>query len=242
MKSPLTILFEDNHLLAVFKPAGMLSQGDKSGDQPVVDIMKNYIKERDQKPGNVFLGLVHRIDRPVSGVLLLAKTSKALSRMNALFQQHKVHKLYLAAVSGKIHIKSRELINYLKKDKDKNKVNSYSNDGPNRKKAILRYELVTHHKGVSLLLIYPKTGRSHQIRSQLAHEGLPILGDIKYGSQKMTLSGNILLHAFKLHFIHPVRGTPVTVDAGIPKNSDWNQFIDYDKTDLALKVKGTMEA
>lgn len=176
------VLYEDNHIIAVFKPSGMLVQGDDSGDSTLMDEVKLYLKQKYNKPGNVFLGMVHRLDRPVSGIVLFAKTSKGASRLSEQFRTHSVEKIYHAFVLGIPELPTGTLVNYLKKDTDKNFVRVYDTPTPESLRAELEYELVSSKNGKSLLKINLKTGRSHQIRSQLAHMGCPIVGDVKYGA------------------------------------------------------------
>lgn len=178
----LDVLYEDNHSIAVYKPSGMLVQGDESGDSTLMDEVKLYLKQKYNKPGNVFLGMVHRLDRPVSGIVLFAKTSKGASRLAEQFRNHSIQKIYHALVLGVPKQSSGTLINYLKKDTDKNFVRVYDIPTPEALRAELEYEVVSSKNGTSLLKINLKTGRSHQIRSQLAHMGCPIVGDVKYGA------------------------------------------------------------
>jgi len=190
------VLYEDNHLIAVFKPAGILVQGDETGDKCLMDEVKEYLKKKYNKPGNVFLGLLHRLDRPVSGVILFAKTSKGASRLSEQIRNHKVQKIYHALVEGKIKNKQGTLINYLKKDEKKNFVEVFDVPTDGALKAELDYEVVDNN----LLKINLKTGRPHQIRAQLSHIGHPIVGDIKYGSKTKYKEGQIALCATELSF------------------------------------------
>jgi 23S rRNA pseudouridine1911/1915/1917 synthase len=178
----LKVLYEDNHIIAVFKPSGMLVQGDDSGDPTLMDEVKLYLKQKYNKPGNVFLGMVHRLDRPVSGIVLFAKTSKGASRLAEQFRTHTIQKIYHAFVLGTPKLPTGTLVNYLKKDTDKNFVRVYDTPTPDALRAELDYELVSSHEGKSILKVTLKTGRPHQIRSQLAHMGCPIVGDVKYGA------------------------------------------------------------
>ncbi len=222
----LEILFEDNHLIAVNKPAGMLVQGDNTGDEPLVEIVRNYIKEKYNKPGNVFCGLIHRLDRPVSGIVLMARTSKALERMNRQFQERQVQKTYWAVVEKEPLNKKDRLINYLKKNHQQNKSYVFSSEKQGVKKAVLNYTWLTSSDRYHLLEVLPLTGRHHQIRVQLAAMGCIIKGDLKYGAKRSNRDASIHLHALKLNFIHPVKKEPIQV-VSKPPNSDelWTFFI-----------------
>lgn len=229
----LQILFEDNHLIAVNKPAGYLSQGDQTGDVSMVDAVKAYIKERYNKPGDVYLGLVHRLDRPVSGVLLFARTSKALTRMNELFRDREVQKIYWAVVGQQPEPTEGTLIGYIHKDNEKNKVKVLQKANSNRYQGAKRAELFYEVKGrlgnSVLLEVIPKSGRSHQIRAQLAHNGTPIRGDIKYGYPEPNEDGNIHLYSRALRFSHPVKKEPVEIVAPTPKTDQvWQMFSQID--------------
>lgn len=225
----LQILHEDNHLIAVNKPAGYLSQGDSTGDVSMVEAVKAYIKDRYGKPGDVFLGLVHRLDRPVSGVLLFARTSKGLSRMNRLFAERKVQKTYWAVVSEQPRQSEGTLTGFIYKDKAKNKSKllpkADSNRHPGAKKAELSYRLKARLGKNVLLEVNPKTGRPHQIRVQLAGLGNPIRGDVKYGYREPNPDGTIHLHSRALAFEHPVKKEPVRIVAPIPTHDQiWGLF------------------
>ncbi len=197
---PLQILYEDNHIIAVYKPAGILAQGDETGDEPVFDSVKKYIKEKYKKPGNVFLGLVHRLDRPVSGIMVFAKTSKGASRLSEQFRNHEVKKTYHAVVLGKMERKKGVIISHLKKNEDKNKVFVHRSADKDTKESELSYEIVESNDKFSLLKIKPLTGRSHQIRAQLSSIGHPIAGDIKYGAPESLPDNSIMLRATGLVF------------------------------------------
>lgn len=229
----LQVLFEDNHLIAINKPAGYLSQSDKTGDVSMVEAVKAYIKQRYNKPGDVFLGLVHRLDRPVSGVLLFARTSKALTRMNKLFADRKVAKTYWAVVGHQPKETEGTLRGYIYKDTEKNKSKILPKQESNRHKGAKAAELsytVKGRLGKSVLLeVKPKTGRPHQIRVQLAHMGAPIRGDIKYGFREPNEDGNIHLHSRSLGFEHPVKREPVLITAAVPRNDQvWDMFRDIE--------------
>ena len=220
----LHILFEDNHLIAVNKRPGMLVQGDITGDIPLSELVKDYIKEKYNKPGAVFLGVVHRLDRPVSGVVVFARTSKSLERMNELFRNRETEKIYNAIVHGKPAKASDTLIHWLTKDESKNKTTAYKKENPDGLRSELSYQLVNHSKNLSLLEVYPVTGRPHQIRVQLASINTPIVGDLKYGAPEPTDDASICLHASKLRFVHPVRKEEITIEAAFPKNRFWEAF------------------
>jgi 23S rRNA pseudouridine1911/1915/1917 synthase len=220
----LEILYEDNHYIAVNKRIGELVQLDKSNDTPLEEIVKNYIKEKYNKEGNVFLGVIHRVDRPVSGVVLFARNSKALSRINNLFQLNEIKKTYLAIVQNEPPQQSGTLVHYLKRDEKKNKSYAYDHEVENSKKAVLDYKVVGKSDRYYLLEINLHTGRHHQIRCQLAAMGCPIRGDLKYGYPRSNSNGGIDLHAYKIEFIHPVTHQPVSIVAPVPQNNLWNYF------------------
>lgn len=222
----LSVIYEDNHLLVVNKPAGMLVQGDKTGDECLIDLAKKYIKEKYNKPGDVFLGLAHRLDRPVSGVVLLARTSKALARITADFRERKVKKLYWAITPVKPSVDQGRLVNWLIKDQRKNIVKSYKKEKSGALRAELTFEVKARVGSNYLLEINLETGRFHQIRVQLAGMGCPIYGDIKYGSKVKNTNGKIFLHARKLSLIHPVKKEEVVFLAPLPKESLWQNFGD----------------
>jgi len=213
------ILFEDNHLLAINKLASEIVQGDKTGDPTLPDAIKAYLKERDHKPGNVFCGVIHRLDRPTSGLVLFAKTSKALERMNTQFREKEIEKTYLALVEGSLEGKGT-LVNHLKKNEKQNK--SYVVDQSMGKEARLRYEVIQAFNHYSLVRITLETGRHHQIRCQFAHLGFPIKGDLKYGAKRSNKDGSIGLHASTLSFNHPTTKERIWIEAP-PISSDWIQ-------------------
>lgn len=215
------ILYEDNHLFVINKNSGELVQGDKTGDVPLIENIKQFIKVRDKKPGNVYLGLIHRLDRPTSGVLIFAKTSKALSRMNEMFKTRDVEKLYWAIVEGKVEQKFERLEHYLRKNQKKNLVTVFTQPTKDAKKAILEYKVLGELDNYTLLEVDLYTGRSHQIRSQLSFIGNPIKGDLKYGSKRSNRDGSISLHARKISFIHPVSKETIEIIAQPPKDKIW---------------------
>lgn len=224
MISPLQVLYEDNHLLVINKPAGVLVQGDATGDIPLVEMAKEYIGVKYQKPGEVFLGVVHRLDRPVSGVVVFARTSKALERMNALFRNKETQKTYWALVSRKPVPPEGTLVHWLVKDEKKNKTTAYKREHPEGQRSELHFKLINSKGGYYLVEVNPITGRPHQIRVQLASIGCSIVGDLKYGSEVSSPDGSIALHARKLSFIHPVKKEALTVSASLPKNDWWKPF------------------
>lgn len=226
--SDIKVIYEDNHLIAVNKPAGWLVQGDQTGDTPLSDYVKEYIKFRYKKEGNVFLGVVHRIDRPVSGVVVFARTSKGLSRMNKLFQDGKVKKTYWAVVKERPENLEGKLVHYLIKDHKRNQAKAFDKlpkKHPKAKRSELAYKLTGSLGNFHLLEVKPKTGRPHQIRVQLARMGSPIKGDIKYGYPNANHDASIHLHAKKIEFEHPVKKEPITIEADPPDDQVWNKFV-----------------
>ena len=221
----LDVLFEDNHLLVINKTSGVLVQGDETGDKPLVEICKDYIKEKYGKPGDVFLGVVHRLDRPVSGVVVFARTSKALERMNALFKNRETKKTYWALVKAKPAKTEDTLVHWLVKDEKKNKTTAYKREHPEGARSELSYRILEQKSGMYLLEVNPITGRPHQIRVQLASIGCPIVGDIKYGFESPNDDASICLHARQLEFIHPVKKEPIAISADLPKNHFWKPFL-----------------
>jgi 23S rRNA pseudouridine1911/1915/1917 synthase len=225
MTDQLNIVYEDNHLLVINKAAGVLVQGDATGDKPLVEIGKDYIKEKYGKPGAVFLGVVHRIDRPVSGVVVFARTSKALERMNELFRNKETKKTYWALVEKRPPKDEDRLIHWLVKDEKKNKTTAYKNENKEGQRSELSYKVIGRQAGFYLLQVNPVTGRPHQIRVQLASMGCPIVGDVKYGFKTPNDDASICLHARELTFIHPVKKEEVTIVAELPKNDFWKHFL-----------------
>lgn len=220
----INVIYEDNHLIAVNKPAGVLVHADKTGDECLEEAIKQYIKHKYDKPGDVFLGVIHRLDRPVSGVVVFARTSKALSRMNKLFQDRKVDKQYIAIVNHIPHDLEGTLTHYLKKDTNRNIARAYHKEVKGGKKSTLDYEYKSGLNGYHLLEVRPHTGRPHQIRVQLSSMGTPIVGDLKYGYNTPTQDASICLHCSSLKFIHPVKKEPLTLSAPMPKKQYWNIF------------------
>ena len=221
----MNILYEDNHLIAINKTGCDLVQGDSTGDEPLVNTVKDYVKKKYNKAGEVYLGIVHRIDRPVTGTVLFARTSKALVRMNKMFQDKEVKKKYWAIVKNLPPEDEATLTHYLLKDSSKNKSYAYTKKRPGAKEAVLSYKLIGSVARYYLLEIELITGRHHQIRCQLAKIGSPIRGDLKYGYPRSNANGGISLHAHKLEFLHPVTKELVSIVAPIPKNDNlWKEF------------------
>lgn len=218
------ILHEDNHILAVLKPAGLLTQGDKTGDATALDAAKEYIRSTSHRPGNVFLGLVHRIDRPVSGVLVFARTSKAASRLARSFHDRKVEKTYLAIVIGSMEEKEGELEGFVERTHLRSRLAAAPSG--RAKEAILSYRVLAEIDGLSLVEASPRTGRHHQIRLQLSAAGYPIVGDLKYRAPRPLPDHSIALHAARLSFPHPVRDEILTISAPPPERDPWTRFHD----------------
>lgn len=224
-KNNLQILYEDNHLIVVNKRAGDLVQGDKTGDLPLGEIVKQYIAEKYNKPGAVFLGVVHRLDRPTTGIVVFAKTSKALERLNKMFKERETQKTYWAVVKNPPPKTQDVLIHFLKRNPKQNKSYAHEKEVPESKKAVLEYQVVKKLNNYFLLEIDLHTGRHHQIRSQLAAIGCPIKGDLKYGFDRSNADGSIHLHARKLSLIHPVKKEVLTILAPPPDDAIWNSSL-----------------
>jgi 23S rRNA pseudouridine1911/1915/1917 synthase len=220
--TPLRVLYEDNHLLGVYKPGGVLVQGDSTKDATLMDLAKAYLKAKYGKPGNVFLGLVHRLDRPVSGVVLYARTSKAASRLTLEFASRRVEKRYFAVVAGEPAKDDGELVSFIERVHRRSRVSGGESD--RAKQAVLSYRVLARKSGMSLLELNPKTGRHHQIRLQLAEIGHPIVGDIKYGSGGVLADGTIALHAGLLEVKHPTKDERVRISAAPPATHPWTLF------------------
>ena len=222
LRNIMEILYEDNHIIAVNKAPGEIVQGDKTGDTPLVDMLKQWLKEKYNKPGNVFCGVIHRLDRPVSGVVVFAKTGKALERFNEMLREHTFKKTYWAIVKDSPENPEGTLVHYLVRNEKMNKSFAYDTEKYGSKKAILSYRSIAHSDNYTLLEVDLQTGRHHQIRCQLAAMGCPIKGDLKYGFTRSNRDGSISLHAHKVEFIHPVSKLPVTIVAPTPADTLWN--------------------
>lgn len=215
------IVYEDNHLIIVYKHSGEIVQGDKTGDVPLSEDVKCYLKEKYQKPGNVFLGVVHRLDRPVTGLVVFAKTSKALTRLNKMFRDGEVHKTYWAITKNLPPQPEGTLTHWLVRNEKQNKSYAYDHEVPHSKKAILKYRLIGQSDHYCLLEVNLMTGRHHQIRCQLAHMGCPIKGDLKYGAQRSNPDGSICLLAHHVEFVHPVSKQLISLDSPLPEDKLW---------------------
>ena len=220
----MTVVYEDNHIIVVNKTASEIVQADKTGDTPLSETVKQYLKEKYQKPGNVFLGVTHRLDRPVSGLVLFAKTSKALTRLNEMFRAGEVKKTYWAVVKNAPKESEGELVHFLVRNEKQNKSYAYDKEVPNSKKAVLDYRLIGRSENYYLLEVDLKTGRHHQIRCQLAKMGCPIKGDLKYGSPRSNPDGSICLHARRVRFVHPVSKELIELKAPLPEGNLWKGF------------------
>jgi 23S rRNA pseudouridine1911/1915/1917 synthase len=225
----LEILYEDNHLIVINKASGTLVQGDKTGDIPLNELVKSYIKTKYNKPGDVYLGTVHRLDRPTSGIVLFARTSKALTRMNELFKIKDIQKTYWAVTEKPPRSNTGLLIDFLLKNEKQNKSYVKPNKKSGAKEAELSFKLVGKGDNYSYLEVKPATGRHHQIRVQLSNIGCIIKGDLKYGAKRSNKDGSIHLHARKLEFIHPVKKEPVSIIAPPPNEVLWNEFLKLDQ-------------
>lgn len=220
----MTVLYEDNHLIIVNKASSEIVQGDKTGDKPMSEMVKDYLREKYKKPGNVFCGVTHRLDRPTSGVVIFAKTSKALTRLNKMFKDDEVRKVYWAIVQNRPPKKEDVLTHFLIKNERINKSTAFDNEKTNTKKAILHYSLIAQSDNYFLLNINLETGRHHQIRVQLSRVGCPVKGDLKYGARRSNRDGSISLHARSVSFIHPVSQQKIEVVAPVPDDALWKAF------------------
>jgi len=223
-KNNLQILHEDNHIIVINKRVGDIVQGDKTGDKPLSEVVKEYIKEKYEKPGEVFLGVVHRLDRPTTGIVVFARTSKALTRLNELFSNRETQKTYWAVVKNKPAKNNDNLIHYLKRNEKNNTSKAHEKEVPESKKASLNYTIIKELNNYFVLEINLHTGRHHQIRAQLAAIGCPIKGDLKYGFDRSNPDGGIHLHARKLKFIHPVTKKNLELIASTPLDAIWNSI------------------
>ena len=220
----MTVIYEDNHIIVVNKSASEIVQGDKTGDTPLSETVKAYLKEKYQKPGNVFVGVTHRLDRPVSGLVIFAKTSKALSRLNDMFRTSDVHKVYWAIVKNAPKNPQGELVHWLVRNEKQNKSYAYDREVKDSKRAVLRYRTIGHSDNYSLIEVELLTGRHHQIRCQLAKMGCPIKGDLKYGAARSNPDGSICLHARRVSFVHPVSKLQIELEAPVPMDRLWHSF------------------
>ena len=220
----MNVVYEDNHIIIVNKRSGEIVQGDKTGDKPLSDIVKEYIKEKYNKPGNVFLGVVHRLDRPVSGLVVFAKTSKALSRLNDMFRTGDVHKTYWAITKRRDIAPEGTLTDWLTRNERQNKSYAHDREVASAKKAILKYKVRSVSDNYMLLEVTLLTGRHHQIRCQLAHMGCPIKGDLKYGAPRSNPDGSISLHSRRVEFVHPVSKEQICVEAEVPADRLWQEI------------------
>ena len=221
----MNVIYEDNHIIVVNKESGEIVQGDKTGDAPLSDLVKAYIKEKYRKPGNVFLGVTHRLDRPVSGLVIFAKTSKALSRLNEMFRKGEIHKTYWAIVKNKPKERQGRLTHWIVRNEKQNKSYAYDNEVKDSKKAVLDYRLLASGDNYHILEIHLFTGRHHQIRCQLSAMGCPIKGDLKYGAQRSNPDGSISLLSRHVEFVHPVSKEAITLDAPLPKDNLWEKIL-----------------
>lgn len=218
------VVYEDNHVIIVFKESGEIVQGDKTGDTPLSETVKAYIKEKHHKPGNVFLGVVHRLDRPVAGLVVFAKTSKALSRLNDMFRDGDIHKTYWAITKNRPAEPEATLVNWLVRNKKQNKSYVYDHEVPGSKKSVLEYRVAGQTENYNLLEVKLLTGRHHQIRCQLAAIGCPIKGDLKYGARRSNPDGSISLLSRHVAFVHPVSQELISVDSPLPKDNLWQSI------------------
>lgn len=224
------VVYEDNHIIIVYKESGEIVQGDKTGDVPLSETVKDYIKTKYHKPGNVFLGVVHRLDRPVSGLVIFARTSKALTRLNAMFKDGDIHKTYWAITKNAPTIPEATLTHWLTRNEKQNKSYAYDREVPNSKKAKLAYRVIGHTDHYNLLEVHLMTGRHHQIRCQLAHMGCPIKGDLKYGAKRSNPNGSISLLSHSVEFVHPVSHELIRLDSPLPDDPLWHGIAETVKT------------
>ena len=220
----LVVLYEDNHIIAVNKRVGDIVQGDKTGDNPLSEIVKSFLKKKYRKPNNVFLGIVHRIDRPTSGVVIFAKTSKSLKRLNNMIKNSEIEKFYWAITKNKPEKRNGTLIHWLKKNPKNNKSTHFKKETENSKKAILHYKIINELKNYYLLEVILETGRHHQIRTQLSAVRCPIKGDLKYGYERSNKDGGICLHAKKISFLHPVSKKKILITAPVFEHDIWKEI------------------
>lgn len=218
------VVYEDNHIIIVSKESGEIVQGDKTGDTPLSETVKAYLKAKYNKPGNVFLGVVHRLDRPVSGLVVFAKTSKALSRLNDMFRNGDVHKTYWALTRSYPPAEEGTLVHWLRRNEQQNKSYATDHEVPGAKKAILQYKVIGHSDNYTLLEIHLLTGRHHQIRCQLAKMGCPIRGDLKYGARRSNADGSISLLSRRVEFVHPVSKQTIVAEAPLPNEAIWHEL------------------
>ena len=226
------VVYEDNHIIIVNKQSGEIVQGDKTGDEPLSETVKRYIKEKYGKPGEVFLGVVHRLDRPVAGLVVFARTSKALTRLNKMFAEGQVHKTYWAIVERRNEQlgMSNELVHWLIRNEQQNKSYAYDHEVPQSKKAMLRYRVIGRGDRYDLLEVELMTGRHHQIRCQLSKIGCPIRGDLKYGARRSNPDGSISLLSHRVEFVHPVSKATICVEAPLPADSLWRALAPQQET------------
>jgi 23S rRNA pseudouridine1911/1915/1917 synthase len=226
------VVYEDNHIIIVSKQSGEIVQGDKTGDKPLSETVKEYIKTKYAKPGNVFLGVTHRLDRPVSGLVVFARTSKSLARLNEMFRTGDVHKTYWAITKNCPQQTEGTLTDWLVRNEKQNKSYAYDHEVPNSKQAVLKYKVIGHTDNYTLIEVNLMTGRHHQIRCQLANIGCPIKGDLKYGAKRSNPDGSISLLARKIEFVHPVSKQNLIVEAPVPGDNLWSSITDsIEKTD-----------
>ncbi|HEU0137762.1 MAG TPA: RNA pseudouridine synthase [Flavobacterium sp.] len=221
-KDNLQVIHEDNHIIVVNKRVGDIVQGDKTGDKPLSDVVKEYLKQKYKKPGDAFLGVVHRLDRPTTGIVVFAKTSKALTRLNELFKSRETHKTYWAVVKNKLSKREDKLVHFLKRNEKNNTSKAHINEVPDSKIASLDYKVIAELNNYFVLEINLHTGRHHQIRAQMASIGCPIKGDLKYGFDRSNPDGGIHLHARRLEFVHPVTKETLSVEAPTPSDPIWD--------------------